>query len=277
MSNLPQSLEKTVKDLLEYPEDEQIVFIKELYIKYNLSYPEIAKIAGTYANKIRRIACKAGIKSRTKSNAQKVALSTGRHIHPTKGKKHSDDSKIKISEAMATNWDALTETERTRRSQVARDQWESMSDEEQQEFRRLASNAVREAAKHGSKLEHYLMTELIGLGYRVEFHKEHMVKNDRLQVDLFIPKLNTAIEVDGPSHFRPIWGNDVLAKNKRADAQKDGLLLGSGFCVIRIRQNKGLSQKYKRDLLSMLVETLVKIEKQFPDRAGRHIHLGEED
>ncbi len=275
MSNLPESLKKAAEELLTFPEDEQVAFIDQLYSKYHLSYPEIAKIAGTYPNKIRRLATRSGIQSRDKSQAQKIALDTGRHSHPTKGKKHSEKSKLRISEAMATSWGNISDTERERRSQMAKDQWESMSIEEQEEFRRLASNAVREAAKNGSKLEHYLMTELIGLGYRVEFHKEHMVKNDRLQVDLFLPKLNTAIEVDGPSHFKPIWGDEVLKRNLKADAQKDGLLLGMGMCVVRIRQTKGLSEKYKRDLLNSLVVVVAEIEKKFPDRSKRHILLGE--
>jgi very-short-patch-repair endonuclease len=275
MNNLPESLKKAAEQLLSYTSDEQVVFIDELYSKYNMSYPEIAKLAGTYPNKIRRLATRNGVKSRDKSQAQKIALDTGRHNHPTKGKKHSEKSKLRISEAMATSWSGITDVERARRSQMAKDQWESMSIEEQEEFRRLASNAVREAAKNGSKLEHYLMTELIGLGYRVEFHKEHMVKNDRLQVDLFLPKLNTAIEVDGPSHFKPIWGDEVLKRNLKADAQKDGLLLGMGMCVVRIRQTKGLSEKYKRDLLSQLAKTIGEIEAKFPDRSKRHIILGE--
>lgn len=276
MSNLPASLQKTAEQLLTLSPDEQVNTIQTLYNTHSLSYPEIAKMAGTYPNKIRRIAKASGIESRTKSSAQKLALDSGRHTHPTKGKKHSEKSKLQISESMATSWEGLSTQERDRRSKMAKDQWESMSIEEQEEFRRLASNAVREAAKNGSKLEHYLMAELIGLGYRVEFHKEHMVKNDRLQVDLYLPKLNTAIEVDGPSHFKPIWGNEVLQRNRKADAQKDGLLLGMGMCVIRIRQTKGLSEKYKRDLLNMLVAAVEQIDKKFPESSKRHIILGEE-
>ena len=52
-------------------------------------------------------------------------------------------------------------------------------------------------------------------GFKVEFHKEHWLQNHRLQLDLFIPDLRTVVEVDGPSHFKPVWGMENLIKNQK--------------------------------------------------------------
>ena len=98
---------------------------------------------------------------------------------------------------------------------------------------------------------------------------------ERLQIDLFLPQLNVAIEVDGPSHFEPVWGEDVLRKNQKRDAEKTGLLLERGCCIIRVRQKQALSKKYKRDVLRQVLQTVDAINGKFPPRGKRHIILGE--
>jgi hypothetical protein len=55
------------------------------YSTDNVSITALAKKHNTYENKIRRILLKNGVKLRDKSEAQKLALSSGRHSHPTKG------------------------------------------------------------------------------------------------------------------------------------------------------------------------------------------------
>jgi very-short-patch-repair endonuclease len=250
-------------------------FLDETYLQRKMSIPQIAQECDTYNNRIRRSLIKCGYAIRDKSQAQKIALASGRHKHPTKGIGHSEEAKIKISEKQSEVWRNLTDAEKEHRSTIGRNQWNSMSDSEKTEFKRKANDAVRLAAKQGSKLEHFLLKGLIDAGYSVDFHREHFVKNERLQIDLFLGKLGVAVEVDGPSHFLPIWGPDTLAKNQQADAQKDGLLLGMGFCVIRIQQKHSLSEKYKRDILQELLGRLETINKKFPSRAKRHITLGD--
>ena len=55
--------------------------LKQKYIKEKLSFAEIAKEFGTYANKLRRDASKLGIEIRTRSQAAKIALECGRSEH----------------------------------------------------------------------------------------------------------------------------------------------------------------------------------------------------
>lgn len=253
--------------------DEKMDLFSNEYGLEEKSFVELAEKYGTYPNKLRREAIRLGIKIRDKSGAQKVALKQGRAKHPTEGTERTADTKIKISNGKAESWANMSLEARESIAQQARDQWANMSQADKELFRKKASDAVRLAAKEGSKLEKHVLEELVKAGYRVEFHKEHLLLNERLQLDLFLPTIDVAIEIDGPSHFLPIWGNKTLQRNKRADSQKNGLLLTRGIIVIRIKQEGTLSQKYKRDLITKLVGLLKEIEVKKPPLGQRYIEL----
>lgn len=243
----------------------------ELYTIQGLSWAEIAKHFNTYPNKIIRDAKKYGLCSRTKSQAQIRALDKGTAIHPTKGKKRSIATKIKISETVSNNWNNLSDIEKIQRSNKAKEQWEKMTNQERKAFQKASAIAIRKASVEGSKLEKYLYEELLSAGYHTEFHKERILANQNLHLDIFLPTIGIAIEVDGLSHFEPIWGEDTLEKNKRADQTKAGLLLNAGIILIRVQcTKKTLSNKYKRDLLKKVLETLEKLKI---DRSEKYITI----
>ena len=274
MTKLPKSLQSIADNFDEAEEKKQFKFINDCYTKRDMSYSEIAEICGTYPNKIRRLHKKGGGEPRSRSSAQSLALSQGRHAHPTKGKGHSLESKQKIGESMSKVWDELSPEELEYRKQIGREVWDNMTPAERDALHFRAGQAIREAARSGSKLEKYLREELTKAGHVIEFHKKHLIKNENLHIDIFVPGLVTAIEVDGPSHFSDIWGADVLAKNKKADKEKDALLLGNGFCVIRIRQAKTPSEVAKRRILAELLEKLDEW-KTYPSRKKRFYVIGD--
>lgn len=216
--------------------------LQELYIDKGMSFANIAKQYNTYANKLRRDAIKFNIKIRDKSEAQKNAIETGSHKHPTKGSKRPSEVKEKIGKSVMQSWDKLSSSELEDRKNKSRDRWEALDDDTKQNILKLANDAVRVASKEGSKLEKYLMHKLIQDSYRVEFHKEQTLLNTKLQIDLFLPAHNIAIEVDGPSHFEPVWGDDSLSKNRKYDAKKEGLITGRGWHLIRIKQTRDFSK-----------------------------------
>lgn len=234
--------------------------LQELYIDKKMSFADIAKQYHTYANKVRRDAVTLKIKIRDKSEAQKNALTTGKHKHPTKGTSRSDDTKSKIGRSVMTSWDGLSSTEIERRSKKAKENWDNMGDDEKKQMLKLANNAVRETSKVGSKLEKYILSSLIRDGYKVEFHKEQTLSNTKLQIDLFVPIISTAIEVDGPSHFKPVWGEDALKRNVSYDNKKEGLITGKGWNLVRIKQTKDFSKSRADLIYSRLIETLTKIK-----------------
>ena len=126
-------------------------------------------------------------------------------------------------------WDNIDEKNLKEEKRNAKKLWNSLSDDEKQHRLNLANQAVRTSSKTGSKLEHYLLEQLIKDGYKVDFHKEQILSNTKLQIDLFLPTMNIALEVDGPSHFLPVWGDDVLARNQKYDKKKTGLIIGKGL------------------------------------------------
>ena len=79
--------------------------------------------------------------------------------------------------------------------------------------------------------------------------------------------------MDGPSHFKPIWGEENLAKNIKADQQKTGWVLGSGLIMIRIKQDQSLTQRFMRKTLNNLTELLDKIKLNYPKENERYFEI----
>lgn len=239
------------------------------------SFGDIAKEVDTYANKLRRDAIKYNVRIRDKSEAQKNAISSGKIDHPTKGKSRSEKTKQKIGMSVMNSWDNLTDVELTKRKDKARENWEKLSDEEKQNMLHEANLAVRKTSKVGSKLEKFLLNKLLEDGYHVEFHKEQTLLNTKLQIDLFLPKLNIAIEVDGPSHFEPVWGEQSLSRNKNYDNKKTGIIIGKGWVLIRIKQVKDFSKSRAIVIYDKLKQSVQGISNVFPQSDNRIINLGD--
>lgn len=250
--------------------DKQII---EMYNDQSKSTYEIAKSLDTYPNKIRRTLIKHGYKLKDKSQAQKNALKNGRCAHPTAGKKRTQDEKLRISEGMETHWEKMTEEQRQDRVNQAKERWKKMDASQKEKMCRLATDAIRKAGKEGSKLEKFVMDKLMESGYTVDFHNKTLIPNEKLEIDLYIPALKTIIEVDGPSHFLPIWGEEKLQKQIKADLQKSGRILSRGFAIIRVKAIANASLKKKENLISNIVSTLKSIENKFPPKTKRFIEV----
>lgn len=222
-------------------DSEKLKLIKNLYTIKKMSFADIAKQYHTYANKIRRDAKKFNITIRDKSEAQKNALQTGKHSHPTKGKERSDATKQKIGKSVMEAWDGLSEQQLKKRKKQAKNNWDKMDSDTKINMQKAAIDAVRKTSKVGSKMEKFIQTKLLNAGYKVDFHKEHSLVNTKLQIDLFLPTINLAIEVDGPSHFAPVWGEQSLKRNISYDQKKEGLIIGKGWHLIRVKQTKDFS------------------------------------
>ena len=249
-------------------------FLQKEYVENERSPYDIAESLGIYPNKVRRALQKHGIVLRDKSKAQSTALKTGRHEHPTKGRKRSEEEKIRISEGRYRAWQKMSLDERNLRVLQAKQQWAEMGEDKQEQLRKLAAEAVRKAAEEGSKLEKFLLLELKRRKYVVEFHKTTILPNEKLHLDLFLPELKTAIEIDGPAHFFPIWGEENLAKHLIADNAKTGLVLELGYALIRVKNlSKDLSEIHKRELLTKVVNLLESINNNFPPREQRLIEV----
>jgi len=234
--------------------------IKKIYCQEKKSLADTAKVLGTYANKIRRDAKKYGIKLRDKSSAQSNALKTGAASHPTEGKHHSEESKQKIGETLMTTWENLSPAELKKRKDTAKALWENIPEEVKEQRLAKARSAVRATSKTGSKLEHYLLSGLIKGGFKVEPHKQQILGITNLHLDLFLPTISVAIEVDGPSHFFPVWGEEALERTQRYDKKKSGLIVGKGYKMVRVAQKHEYSEARAKRVLTNLLDVLKNIK-----------------
>ena len=213
----------------------QISTIKKLYQQDGMSWKEIATKYNTYPNKIARFAKTHNIKPRNHSESQSKLFELGKRESPTKGKKRSDAVKEKISKKQAQVWSGLSDTERAKRCKISKDAWDSKSPEEKQALFSAATRGILEAAKNGSKIEKYVQNSLRKANYIIETHKEDLLPGTKTHIDIFIPNMATAVEIDGPAHFSPIWGQDKLDKHIKKDNAKNARLIAAGFTVVRVK------------------------------------------
>lgn len=249
--------------------DEEVI---NLYNNANQSTYEIAKQLNTYPNKIRRILLRHGYQLKDKSEAQKTALEKGRSSHPTAGKKRSNAEKIAISQSLVNYWEEMSDKERQKRIKQAKDNWQNMSEELKETMRSKGIAAIRNAATEGSKLEKCIAERLINSGFSVKLH-EVIIPAENLEIDLYIPQLKTIIEVDGPSHFLPIWGEDKLQRQVNADLRKSGALLSKGYAVIRVKSLGQESLAKREEILATVLNEVTKIKTKFPPRSKRFIEV----
>ena len=230
-------------------------FYQRELIDNKKSVSEIAREQGVYTNKIRREATKLGFKLRGRSETQKLLLESGKKEHPTKGKVRSDEEKVAISESTYRYWSEASDEVKEKKRQQSKEHWDSLSPLTKERIQKSATDAARGASKTGSKIERFLGEALAKDGKVVQVHLTHKLMNENLEIDLFLPQLGIAIEVDGPSHFDPVWGEESLKRQQKADTEKNGLLLVRGLAVIRVQiKTKNESVKLKRDIAKALLE-----------------------
>lgn len=248
--------------------------IVDLYINDSRSTYEIATLFNTYPNKIRRVLLKNKIELKNKSEAQKNALDKGTSKIPTQGRKRSKEERLKISKSQKLTWSKIDKKKYDSHVARAKQRWNEMPDEEKERIRSLAIKAIQVAGKEGSKLEKFLKIELTKIGHTVEIHKKDLIPNENLEIDMFFPKLKAIIEIDGPSHFVPIWGEEKLQKQIKADSQKTGLILNKGFAIIRVKHmSDSLSLAEQEDLKNNIAQILNGIEQKFPPKSKRYIEI----
>jgi very-short-patch-repair endonuclease len=248
--------------------------IIDMYTKENKSTYDIAIEYNTYPNKIRRILIKNGIELKDKSEAQKNAIQTGKSIHPTLGRTRSQEERLNISRGIKQYWTEMDDQTYEEKVNQAKNRWQKIPEKEKQKMLDAAIKAIQVAGKEGSKLEKYLYQEIEANGYRVEFHKKYLIQNENLEIDMYIPELKTIIEVDGPSHFLPIWGEEKLQKQIKADNNKTGLILSKGMAIIRIKNLSDSVCLADREKLRLdLLKTLGTIKESFPPKSKRYIEI----
>lgn len=211
----------------------ELTIIKEY--RKGESITSLAKKYNTYPNMIRRILIKHKEPIRSQSEAQKLALKTGRAKHPTEGKERSREEKLSIGIGVSKQYKELSDEEKDRRSGLIKEYWDELDPKDRQKNIDTMNKGRIKSAFKGSKLERNLVNTLSQEGIVVNFHTK--VFGD-VEVDIFLPEYALAIEIDGPTHYNPIWGEEALKKTKEADRRKNGYLINNDITVLRVKNFK---------------------------------------
>jgi len=248
----------------------------ELKKKYEAgkSIRDLCKEYDSYPSQIQNLLKRAGTKMRTKAQAQSLNIKTGKVSHPTKGTKRTHKTKLQISQKLHEQWGDMPNEEKMRRAGVSKENWDSRTIEQKEEFMTSAHKAIREAADNGSKMEHWLVSEINKAGFSALHHKGRMLSNVKLEVDILVSDIKTVIEVDGPSHQEPIWGEESFARRQKSDLEKNGLLLKKGYVIIRFKfNNSKMSLFQKTEARNKLIAKLNEIKTKFPKQENRYVEI----
>lgn len=101
------------------------------------------------------------------------------------------------------------------------------------------NNAHRKTGIRRSKAESYLEQLLITAGHTVKCNRRDLIPSG-LEVDLYLPELNIAIELNGPVHYQPIYGQEKFNSIVSNDAKKAAELRDAGIhlYIIDVSQSR---------------------------------------
>lgn len=232
--------------------------IQQLY-NDGLSLREIAVSENLAPNTIKRILITSGVTIRTRGQQQSVEFKRGKRVKsiPT------EETKNKISVGTAKAYAKFSKEKKEKLVENARERWYNIDEGKRKEMMEKAHQNLRESADAGSKLEVAVLEALLENQYDAKHHITGFIPNAKLEVDILIPSLRTAIEIDGVSHFLPIWGEDKLRKTISADMRKAGLLLSAGYNLLRIKCLKAHTSQYLiNECVRIVIEELEKVKKE---------------
>ena len=123
------------------------------------------------------------------------------------------------------------------------------------------SNTHKTKGTRTSKLEKWLATKLPILYPNLEFHFN---RKDAInsELDIYIPSLKLAFELNGIFHYEPIYGSDKLSKIQNNDQRKFQACLEQGIelCIIDTSKHKYFKEqtclpylKIIQDILSLKI------------------------
>lgn len=216
-----------------------------------------------YNNLVYRALRKHGIARKDRSQAQSNFLTNNPDKHPTKGKERTLAEKKKIGGAMHEFWNDIPDDEKERRREKSRESWLSQPETDRKAWLKKSHVKLKEASITGSKFEKFILAALITSKFKVQPHKKFLFEDSEMSIDIFLPVEGICIEIDGPSHFLPIFGEEALKKTIGRDLEKNQQLLANGYSIIRILNEKGYHSKTVMDIVS---NKLIKLIKDVAER-----------
>jgi hypothetical protein len=111
-----------------------------------------------------------------------------------------------------------------------------------------------------SKLEIYLENRLTELYPNLEIiYNDRNTLGNGLEIDIYIPSLKLAFELNGPFHYIPAFGQEKLDNIKNNDSLKLQKCqeLDINVCVIDVSKEKGFTEKRGNKYLNIIKQFLI--------------------
>ena len=115
------------------------------------------------------------------------------------------------------------------------------------------NNTHRTSGYRRSKLETYIETELVKLYPSIDLHFN---RKDTInsELDIYIPGLKLAFELNGIFHYEPIYSSEQLARTQNNDQRKFQACAerGISLCVIDTSKQKQFREKSSKPYLDII-------------------------
>lgn len=114
--------------------------------------------------------------------------------------------------------------------------------------------------KHGtrrSKLEIYIEEQLTILypDLHIDFNKKEAINSE---LDIYIPSLNLAFELNGIFHYEPIYGSEKLSKIQNNDEKKFQACIENkiSLCIIDVSSFSYFKEKIAKKYLKIIIKII---------------------
>jgi hypothetical protein len=107
-----------------------------------------------------------------------------------------------------------------------------------------------------SKLEKWIQSKLTEMySFEIHFNRKNAINSE---LDIYIPSLNLAFELNGIFHYEPIFGKEQLDKLQNNDNRKYQACIQHGIelCIIDTSKQKRVTEKSSQQFLDIIVNII---------------------
>lgn len=119
------------------------------------------------------------------------------------------------------------------------------------------NNTHKQHGARRSKLEIYLEKQLTSLypNLQIDFNKKDTINSE---LDIYIPSLKLAFELNGIYHYEPIYGPEKLLQTQNNDQRKFQACIEQGIslCIIDTSKQKYFKESTSKEFLNIITDII---------------------